>query len=318
MKRRFVLTAAACGLAAPYALAQPRSSRIIVAFSPGGPVDFVARSIAEKLGAELGHTVIVENKPGANGALGAAEVMRSPPDGTTLWLTSVGAAAINPALYSKLPYDMDKDFAPVSLVTNNVEVLVANPKVPAGDAADFIAWARAQPQPVSLASSGTGSIPHLAMEQFQDAGKVQMIHVPYKGAAPAITDVIGGQVSAVFLDVTAVLPYIRAGRLKPLGVAAKTRHPSLPDVKTIEEQGLAGVDSNNWYALFTHAQVPASVVAELNQAVRRTLADPAVLDKLRQSGTDPAGSSPAELRDLMHREMAKWAQLIKAKNIKAE
>ena len=156
MKRRLVLTAAACGLAAPYAMAQPKSSRIIVAFSAGGPVDFVARSIADKLGAELGRTFIVENKPGANGALGAAEVMRSPPDGTTLWLTSVGAAAINPALYTKLSYDMDKDFAPVSLVTNNVEVLVANTKVPVNDAAEFVAWARKQPQPVSLASSGTG------------------------------------------------------------------------------------------------------------------------------------------------------------------
>lgn len=318
MKRRLVLTAAACGLAAPYAMAQPKSSRIIVAFSAGGPVDFVASSIADKLGAELGRTFIVENKPGANGALGAAEVMRSPPDGTTLWLTSVGAAAINPALYTKLSYDMDKDFAPVSLVTNNVEVLVANTKVPVNDAAEFVAWARKQPQPVSLASSGTGSIPHLAMEQFQDASKVEMIHVPYKGAAPAITDVIGGQVSATFLDVTAVLPHIKAGRLKPLGIAARKRHPALPDVRTFEEQGLAGVDSNNWYALFTNAQVPAATVAELNQAVHRTLADPAVLDKLRKSGTDPMSSSPAELRELLHRDMAKWAQLIKAKNIKAE
>lgn len=318
MKRRNLLAATVWGLAAPYVIAQNKPSRIIVAFSPGGPVDFVARALTEKLGAELKRTFIIDNKPGANGALGAAEVMRSAPDGTTLWLTSVGAAAINPSLYPKLSYDMQKDFAPVSLVANNVEVLVVNPGVPVKDAAEFVAWAKAQKAPVTLASSGTGSIPHLAIEQLRDASKLDLIHVPYKGAAPAITDVIGGQVSGVFLDVPAVLGHIQSGRLKALGMASPKRHPSLPEVRTFQEQGLAGVDSNNWYALFANSKVPKDVVASLNQAVARTLADPDVQAKLRKSGTEPATSTPAELGELLKNDTAKWAKLIKAKGIKAD
>lgn len=318
MNRRLVVAAAAavaCAMSLPMAYAQSKTTRIIVAFSPGGPVDFVARAIADRLGKELGGTVIVENKPGANGSIGASEVMRSKPDGTTLWLTSVGAAAINQSLYTNLPYDMAKDFAPVSLVTNNVEVLVANPKVPVKDAAGFVQWAKVQKEPVAMASSGIGSIPHLAMEQFQEASKAPMIHVPYKGAAPAIVDVIGGQVPAVFLDVPAVLSHIRSGSLMALGIAASKRNPELPEVRTFEEQGLAGVDTNNWYGLFVSAKVPAQEVLVINEAVRKTLADPIVLKKLRSSGTDPASSSPDELRDLLKKDSAKWAQLITSRKI---
>ena len=251
MPQRRALIALSLGLAAactaPAAFAQAKPLRIIVSFSPGGPVDFVARALGEQLGKELGQSVVIENKAGANGAIGAAEVMRSPPDGSTLWITSVGAAAINPALYDKLPYDMQRDFTPVSLVVNNVELLVVNPKNPASTAAELVAASK-KGEPVSMASSGIGSIPHLAIEQLMDATGAKMIHVPYKGAAPAITDVLGGQVGGFFGDIPGLIGYVRSGKLKPLGLASAKRHPALPEVKTLAEQGIPGVDTNNWYA----------------------------------------------------------------------
>jgi tripartite-type tricarboxylate transporter receptor subunit TctC len=189
MFRRTLLAAMLCAALPLAAQAQAKSTRIVVSFPPGGPVDFVARVLAEQLGKELGQTVIVDNKAGANGVIGAGEVMRSQPDGSTLWITSVGAAAINASLHEKLPYDTMRDFTPVSVVVNNVELLVVNPADPAKDAAEFVANARKSKNPVTMASSGIGSIPHLAMEQLKDSTKVGLLHVPYKGAAPAITDV---------------------------------------------------------------------------------------------------------------------------------
>src|SRR5207249_1854313 len=220
---------------------------------------------------ELKQQVIVENKPGGNGAVAAQSVIQSPADGTTLWLTSVGAAAVNPVLYDKLDYDMQRDFAPVSLVVNNDELLVVNPSNPAKDAAEFVANAKKSSQPVAIASSGIGSIPHLAMEQLADATKTNLLHVPYKGAAPAITDVMGGQVDAFFGDIPGLIGYVKGGKLKAIGIAAAKRHPLLPDVRTLDEQGLPGVDSNNWYALFAPAKTPPAVIAAVNAAVRKTL-----------------------------------------------
>jgi tripartite-type tricarboxylate transporter receptor subunit TctC len=310
---------AAASLAAGPAAAQAgKPVRIIVAFSAGGPVDFVARVLSETLGKELGQTVIVDNKPGANGAIGAEFVARSAPDGTTLWLTSVGAIAINPALYEKLAYDPQRDFAPVSLVVNNVEVLVVNPSNPAQTAAEFVAATKQKSAPTPMASSGIGSIPHLAMELMADASGANLLHVPYKGAAPAITDVIGGQVAGFFGDVPGLIGHIKGGKLKPIGIAAAKRHPLLPEVKTFEEQGIAGVDSDNWYALFAAAKTPRAEIDRLNHALRRTLASDAVRNKLIASGADPAPSSPEELAALLLRDSAKWARVIREKRIKAE
>jgi tripartite-type tricarboxylate transporter receptor subunit TctC len=304
------------GFAASAAAAD--ATRIVVSFPPGGPVDFVARSLAEQLGKELGHNVIVENKAGANGAIGAAEVARAPADGSTLWITSVGAAAINPSLYDKLPYDMQRDFAPVSVVVNNVELLVVNPANPATNAADFVAAAKKSGEGVTMASSGIGSIPHLAIEQLADASGVKLVHVPYKGAAPAITDVMGGQVSGFFGDIPGLIGHVRGGKLKPLGLASSKRHPALPDVKTLAEQGLAGVDTNNWYALFAPAATPPQTVERLNAAVRRALETPALRDRLLKTGAEPAPSTPKELATLLGRDTAKWARLLQAKHIKVQ
>ena len=318
MRIRRALLACLCMPVTFLTRAQTKPTRIVVSFTAGGPVDAVARALSEQLGKELGRTVVIDNKPGANGTLGAVEVLRAEPDGHTLWITSVGATAINPVLYDKLPYDMRRDFAPVSLVVNNVELLVANPADPARDAAEFIANARKRTDPVAMASTGIGSIPHLAIEQFGDATGNKFLHVPYKGAAPAITDLMGGQVGGFFGDVPGLIGPVKSGKLKALGLAASKRHPALPDVKTLEEQGIPGVDTNNWYALFVSSQTSATVIDTLARAVRNTLDTPAVRERLLQMGADPAPSTPQELAALLKRDAEKWARLIKAKQIKAE
>src|ERR1700694_5630845 len=240
--------------------------KIVIAFPPGGPVDFVARILAQGLGEDLGQSVIVENRPGANGAISAQAVAKSAPDGATLWFTSAGAAVMNPALYDSLAYDMQRDFAPVSLVVNNVEVLVVNPANPATSVTELVAQSKQSPNPMPIASSGIGSMPHLAMELLADSSGARLMHVPYKGAAPAITDVMGGQVSGFFGDIPGLIGFIRGGRLKPLGIAAPSRHPLLPDVRTLDEQGIHGVDSNNWYALFAPPKTPPEL-ASIEQSI---------------------------------------------------
>ena len=295
-----------------------RPVRLIVAFAPGGPVDFVARTLAETLSRELGRPVLVDNKPGANGAIGAMETLKGEPDGSTVWITSVGAAAINPALYDKLPYDMVRDFTPVSLVVNNVEVLVTSAQNPATDVVDFVQRARAANVPVPMASSGMGSIPHLALLQMQDATKLDLLHVPFNGMAPALTNLLGGQVAGVFADVPAVMGQIKAGRLKALGMASRTRHPGLPEVRTFEEMGFPAVDTNNWYAFFVSSKTPRPIVDALNAATRRALADPAVASRLLQSGAEPRATTSEEMAALLRADTNKWAALIKARNIRLD
>ena len=320
MKRRRWMTVGAALLLAASVHAQTASKpvRIVVSFAPGGPVDFTARTIAEPLGRALGRTVIIDNNPGANGAIGATEVLRSEADGSTLWITSVGAAAINPALYDKLPYSPQRDFAPVSLVTNNVEVFVTTVKESARDMPEFLAAAKKKKDGQAIASSGRGSIPHLALAQMELATSVDFLHVPYNGMAPALNDLLGGQVSGAFADVAAVMSQIKGGRLKALGVAAPTRHPDLPDVKTFEEQGIRGMDTNNWYGLFVSAKTPPAVVDALSKAVQKAVTDPAASARLLQAGAEPKFSTPQELAALLKSDTDKWARLIKNRNITAD
>lgn len=304
-------------LTLPLAVAQPvnKPLRIIVAFAAGGPVDAMARTLAEPLGKILGRVVIVENKPGASGAIGAGEVLKSEADGSTLWLTSVGAAAINQSLYAKLSYNMQKDFTPVSLVANNVEVFVVNEKNPAKDAKEFIATAKARKEPVPIGSSGKGSIPHLALLQLEQSTGADLLHVPYNGMAPALNDLLGGQVAGFFADVPAVMAQIKGGRLRALGVAAKKRHPLLADVKTFEEQGFKSVDSNNWYGLFASSKTSSEVIKTLNKAVQQAVAEPAANLKITQSGAEPKSSTPEELGTMLKADTEKWAELIRSNNI---
>jgi tripartite-type tricarboxylate transporter receptor subunit TctC len=293
-------------------------TRLVVAFPPGGPVDFLARMFAEALALELGHRVIVENKAGGNGAIAADQIIQSSPDGSTLWFSSVGAVAINPSLYEKLSYDPLRDLTPVSLVANNVEVLVVNPKNAANSAAEFVAASKARTEPTAMASSGIGSIPHLAVEQLAAVGNANFLHVPYKGIAPAVTDLMGGQVQGLFGDVPGLMGHIRSGKLKAIGLADRQRHPLLPDVKTLAEQGLPGVDTNNWYALFASSKTPANTIASINQAVRKTLESPAVREKFAASGAEAAPTSSAELAALLKADTEKWAHIIRSKKIKGE
>lgn len=320
MKKRSLLAAAVALVMATSLHAQSASKplRIVVSFAPGGPVDFTARTIAEPLGRALGRTVVIDNKPGANGAIGAAEVLRADPDGSTLWITSVGAAAINQSLYDKLPYNMQRDFAPVSLVTNNVEVFVTAMKDPARDITEFLAAAKGRKESLPIASSGRGSIPHLALAQMESAVGIDFIHVPYNGMAPALNDLLGGQVSGAFADVAAVMGQIKGGRLKALGIAAPKRHPGLPEVKTFEEQGIKAMDTNNWYGLFASAKTPPAVLDALSKAVQQAMVDPAAATKLLQAGAEPRSSSPQELAALVKSDTDKWARLIKSRNITAD
>jgi tripartite-type tricarboxylate transporter receptor subunit TctC len=318
-RRAFALACGATAVAAPLATrAQAGMTHLVVAFPPGGPVDFVARTIAEALSRELGQQVLVENKAGANGAIAAEFVSRAAPDASTLWLTSVGAVAINPALYDKLPYDPERDLVPVSLVVNNVEVLVVGANAPYQSAVDLVQAARRPGAKLSLASSGTGSVPHLALELLNDAARIKLLHVPYRGAAPAITDVIAGHVNGFFGDIPGLIGHIRAGKLKPIGIAAPARHPLLPEVKTFDEMGLPGVDSDNWYALFTAKGTPAGTAERVAVALRKALATEAVRGKLEASGAQAAASTPAELGALLKRDAAKWGRVVRGKGIKPD
>ncbi len=321
LKRYSLLTLLVAGpllVAAPCAFAQTKTTRLVVGFAPGGPIDFVARVLSEQLGRELGHQVVVENRVGANAGIAAEFVAKAAPDGQTLFLSSTGAIAISPALYEKLSYDPLRDLTPVSLVVNTDEVLVVSVSNPANTTPEFIANAKQRKDGATMASSGIGSVPHLAMELLADLTKANLRHVPYKGVAPAITDVIAGHVDALFIDVPVALAHIKSGKLKALGIAAPKRHPLLPDTRTLEEMGLSGVDSNNWYALYTSRGTPPADVERVNQALRRTLENDSVKSRLVASGVLPAPGTPAALAALQKADSEKWARIIKLKNIKGE
>ena len=312
------LPAAALALSAAPLFAQTKITRLIVGFPPGGPIDFVARLMAEQLGKELGQQVVVENKTGANAGIAADFVAKSAPDGQTLFLTTTGPVAISPSLYEKLAYDPVRDLTPVTLVCNTDEVLVTSIHNPANTVPEFIAAAKAKAGGAAMGSSGIGSMPHLAMELLADVTKTQLRHVPYKGVGPAIIDAIVGHIDGLFVDVPPALANIKGGKLKALGLAAPKRHPLLPDVRTLEEMGISGVDSNNWYAVYTSKGTPPAEVERLNAALRRTLESEGVKSRMMASGVVPAPGTPAALAALQKQDTEKWARVIKLRNIKGE
>jgi tripartite-type tricarboxylate transporter receptor subunit TctC len=293
-----------------------RPIRMIIAFPPGGPTDFVGRLIAEKMKDLLGQPVIIENKAGANGAIGADFVAKAEPDGHIIFLTTVGAVAITPGMRNDLPYDPVRDFAPVSLVVRNTTVLVVKPDHPAKDAKALAALAKEKPDTIPFASTGVGSMPHLALELYQASAKVKFLHVPYRGAAPALTDLLGGQVQAMFADAPVLMPQITSGKVKPLGAAADRRNPKLPDVPTLAEQGFPDTYADNWYGLLAPAKTPPAVLAKLNKAVADTLNDPSVKEKLINSGAIPAPTTQAEFGTMLKEEIARWTKIVREKGIK--
>ena len=295
-----------------------RTIRMVVAFPPGGPTDFVGRLLADKLKALLGQSVIIENRAGANGAVGAEYVARANPDGTTLFLTTVGAVAVTPHLTAKVPYDSLRDFAPVTLVVRNTTILVVKPDMPVASAKELAALAARNPGAIAIASTGTGSMPHLALELFQSSAGVKFLHVPYRGAAAALADLLGGQVQGMFADTPVLLSQIQAGKIRPLGAASDMRNAALPDVATLAEQGFPDTSGDNWYGLLAPARTPPAVVAKLNVAVTTVLGLPDVREKLIRSGAIPAPTSSQEFGVLLRDELARWGRVVREKNIKGE
>jgi tripartite-type tricarboxylate transporter receptor subunit TctC len=305
--------------AAQFAQAQDfptRPIRIVVAFPPGGPTDFVGRLVADKMTTLLGQRVYIDNKPGANGTLGGGDIAKSDPDGYSLFLTTAGAVTVSPHIMPNMPYDSLRDFAPVALVTKVTEVLVVSPKMGIKTVKELVALAKEKPGAIPFASTGIGSPPHLVQELLDASAGVQFLHVPYRGAAPALTDLLGGQVQVLAADVPVLIAQIQAGDLVPIGAAADKRDAILPDVPTLAEQGYPNTDASNWYALLAPAKTPPDVIAKLNKAVNDALKDPEVHEKLVKSGATPVGGTPESLGTFMKAEYEKWGRVVRDRGIK--
>jgi tripartite-type tricarboxylate transporter receptor subunit TctC len=311
--------AALAATGAPAAQAQDnyptRPVRVVIAFPPGGPTDFVGRLVTDKMSAELGQRVYIENRPGAAGTVGADNVAKADPDGYSLFLTTSGAVTIAPHIQS-VPYDPLRDFAPIALVTKVTEVLVVTPKLGIKTVKELIALAKENPGAVSFASTGIGSPPHLAQELLDVSANVKFLHVPYRGAAPALTDLLGGQVQVLAADLPVLIAQIQAGALVPIGAAADKRDALLPDVPTLTEQGYPNTEASNWYALLAPAKTPPALIAKLNKAVIDALNDPEVHDKLVKAGATPVGDTPEALGAFMKAEYEKWGKVVQDRGIK--
>jgi len=311
---RVVVAALAAALLAPAALAQvypAKSLRLVVPYPAGGGTDFFARTVGAQLAQQLGQSVVVENRAGAATIIGAEAVMKSAPDGYTLLLGDTGTFAVNPTLYRKLPYDPQKDFAPVSLTGRFALLLVTNPsKLAAASMKELIDEAKRRPGRIDYASPGPGSPHHLAMEMFKQRTGTAFMHIPYKGAAPAVQDLLSGQVSLMFLDLAAGAPQIKAGKLKALGVASDKRIAALPELPTLAESGLPGFEAWAWQALAVPAGTPRDIVARLNAEFRKAVSAPEIRQKLLDAGIDPLQSTPEEASAYFASETAKWAKVI--------
>ena len=330
--RRSILRglAATCLLAAtPFALAQAYPSkmiRFVVPYPPGGPLDSIARMLAEKMRDGLGQQIIVENKPGAGGNLGADAVAKSAPDGYTIVMGAVATHAINPTLFAKMPYDPVRDFAPISLVASVPNVLVINPDIAArhgiGTLGDLVKYAKAHPGQLNFASGGNGSAGHLAGELFKSMAKVSMVHIPYAGAAPAQLGLLAGQTDLMFDNLASASQNIRAGKLKSLAVTTAKRAEGLPDMPTVAEAGkaygLAGFDINTWFGVLAPAKTPAPVIEKLNAEIRRALQSPDVHERMVKLGTEPSPTTPEQFSALIQSELKKYAAVVKASGAKVD
>lgn len=292
--------------------------RFIAPFAAGGALDTLTRTIATRMQDAWGQPVVVENRTGAGGNIGADLVAKAAPDGYTLVMGTIATHAINVSLYDRMPYDAVKDFAPVTLAARINNSLSLNPAVPAKNVAELIAYAKANPGKLTFGSAGSGTSQHLAGELFKTMAGVDMQHVPYKGGALAMVDLLGGQISMTFGDIPTALPHIRSGKLRSIAVTGATRSPLLPEVPTIAEQGLPGFDVTAWFGVFTTAGTPRPVVDRLNAEIVRILDLPDVREKLNAIGMEPATSTPAEFAAFVQSEIAKWAPIVKASGAKAQ
>jgi tripartite-type tricarboxylate transporter receptor subunit TctC len=319
-----ILTAMAgtlLAIAAGAAVAQTfpsRPIRMVVTFPTGGAPDILARTISEKLDPAWGHTMIVDNKPGAGGNIGAQDVARAAADGQTLVMGTVGTHAINGALYAKMPYDMVKDFAPVTLIASTPNLLVVNNDVPAKNLTELIALAKAKPGQLTYGSPGIGTSVHVSGELFNSMAGVKTQHVPYKGRQFAIPDLLGGSITMMFDNMPSALPVVREGKLRAIGVTSAKRSPSAPEIPTIAEQGLPGYEATSWFAVFAPAGTPRPVIDKLHAEIVRVFNLPDVQVKMKTLGLDPILGGPEDLAKLQTAEIAKWAKVVKDSGAKAE
>jgi len=291
---------------------------MLVGFAAGGGTDTTARAIGQPLSEALGQQVIVDNRPGAAANIAADITAHSVPDGYTILMGTIAALAINPSLYQKLPFDPIKDFEPISLAVSSMNVLVVHPSVAAKNVKELIALAKAQAGKLTYGSSGVGGAGHLAGVLFDQLAGTKMIHVPYKGGAPAIIALVSGEVNMVFATAETAVPQVKAGKIRALGVTTAKRSALLPDLPTIAEGGLPGYEANNWYGLLAPAKTPAAIVERLNREVVKVLNMPNVKEQLFRSGLDASPSTPKEFGAYIKSEMAKWSKVVKASGAKAE
>ncbi|MBK1688814.1 tripartite tricarboxylate transporter substrate binding protein [Rubrivivax gelatinosus] len=321
-RRTWIAAAALAGAGAALpALAQPaypnKPIKLVVGYAAGGATDVIARLVGQKLGDSLGQTVVIDNRAGANSNVGAEAVARSPADGYTLYVYTI-ANTINATLYPKLGYDPEKDFEPIGLIAKVPNILVVNKDVPVKTLAEYVAYTKAQPQGVSFASSGSGSSIHLSGEMFKMMTKLNMLHVPYRGSAPAVSDLLGGQVQSMFDNAPSAMPHIQSGRLRPIAITSPQRSPLLPDVPTFIESGYADFDVQSWFGLAAPAGTPAAIVSKLNAELAKVLALPEVKKRLAEMGATPAGGSPADMRKFASAEIKRWNAVVKASGAKAD
>src|SRR6187200_1438261 len=291
--------------------------RLVVGFAAGGPSDVAARTIAQKLAEKWGQQVIVDIRPGASGNIATEIVAKAPADGYTL-LEPAFAHAVNPFLYSKLPFDASKDFAPVLLFASIANVLVIHPSIPARSVTELIAFAKAHPGQLTAGSSGNGTASHLAIELLNLMGGIKTTHIPYKGLAPAHTDLMGGQITMLFDGIVTGMPAVKAGRLRALAVTTAKRWQGTPDIPTMAESGLAGFEVNSWYGLLAPAGTPREIVMRLNSVLARALREPDARERLYSIGAEPMNGTPEEFQAYINSEMAKWSKVVKTAGIRAD
>jgi len=295
-----------------YALDYPNKPvRMVVPFPPGGTTDILARAVGQKLSESWGQQVVIDNRPGAGGNIGTDIVAKSPADGYTLLMGTVGTHSINASLYSKLPFDPIKDFAPVTLVASVPNVLVVNATIDAKSVKELIALAKSRPGQLAFASSGNGTSIHLAGELFKSMTGTSMLHIPYKGSAPAIAELLGGQTNMMFDNLPSAMPHIKSGRLRALAVTSVRRSPALPDVPTIAETGITGYEASSWFGVLAPAGTPKDVVAKIQADIAKALNTPEIRERLSGQGAEPVGDTPEHFAEHIKAESAKWARVVK-------
>jgi tripartite-type tricarboxylate transporter receptor subunit TctC len=317
--------AACAALTLSYALAVPAAAqtypakplRIVVPFPAGGGVDASARTVGQKLGEQLGQPVVIDNRAGAAGTIGADHVAKSAPDGYTFLVAGPGAISVASLVFSKLPYIPARDLAPVSTLVTMPYIVVTHPSLPVKNARELIALAKANPGKLNMASGGAGTGQHLAGELFSMMAGIKMLHIPYKGTAPALADIMGGHADLTFSD-PSVLPQVKSGKLKAIGVSGTQRYEALPDVPVIAQTGLPGYDAINWYPMMAPAQTPKEIITRMNSEVLKALKDPVVRERLMSQGLIPSGNSPGELAAFIREDTKRWEPVIKATGVKLD